>query len=72
MTIHGGVEVYLKTKAGAGFEEKALELLLPLESAARLNERMHRKVQADYGEDCFNRGALMIGKMVFVVLAHQR
>jgi hypothetical protein len=33
---------------------------------------MDRKVKADYGEDSFNRGALMIGKMVFVVLAHQR
>jgi hypothetical protein len=52
-------------------QQIGLELLLPFKSAARLNERMHRKVQADYGEDCFNRGALVIGKMVFMVLAHQ-
>jgi hypothetical protein len=32
---------------------------------------MDRKVKADYGEDRFNRGALMVGKVVFVVLAHQ-
>jgi hypothetical protein len=46
--------------------------LFPLESAAGFDERMHRKVKADHGEDSFNRGALMIGKVVFMVLAHQR
>jgi hypothetical protein len=45
--------------------------LFPLESAAGLNERMDRKIQAHDGEDSLNRGALMIGKMVFVVLAHE-
>ena len=49
-----------------------LELLLTLESAAGFNEGMDRKVKAHHGEDCLNRGALMVGKMVFVVLAHQR
>ena len=33
---------------------------------------MHRKVKADHSENCFNRGTLMVGKVVFVVLAHQR
>lgn len=46
-------------------------LLLPLESAAGFNKRMHRKVQAHDGEDSLDRGALVVGKMVFVVLAHQ-
>jgi hypothetical protein len=32
---------------------------------------MHGKVKADNGEDGFNRGALVVGKVVFVVLAHQ-
>src|SRR5438445_702115 len=45
--------------------------LFALEGAARLDERMHCKVQADYGEDCFNRGALMVGKVIFVVLTYQ-
>lgn len=56
-----------------GRELKAdrLELLLPFESAAGFDERMHRKVKADDGKDGFNCGALVIGKMVFVVLAHQ-
>ena len=46
--------------------------LFSLESAAGFDEGMDRKVQADDGEDRFNRGALVIGKVVFVVLAHQR
>jgi hypothetical protein len=33
---------------------------------------MDRKVQADYGKNCLDRSALVVGKMVFVVLAHQR
>jgi hypothetical protein len=45
--------------------------LFSLESAAGFDEGMDREVQADYGEDCLYRGALMVGKVVFVVLAHQ-
>ena len=33
---------------------------------------MHSKVKADHSKDGLNRDALMIGKVVFMVLAHQR
>src|SRR5712671_2907194 len=46
--------------------------LFSLESAAGFDERMHRKVEADQGEDGFNDDALVVSKVVFVVLAHQR
>jgi hypothetical protein len=45
--------------------------LFPFESAAGFDERVHRKVEADQSEDCFNDDALMVGKVVFVVLARQ-
>ena len=32
---------------------------------------MHCKVEADHSEDGFNDDALVVGKVVFVVLAHQ-
>ena len=33
---------------------------------------MHRKVEADQGKDAFNGDALVIGKVVFMILLHQR
>src|SRR5579859_387424 len=59
------------TVQGRELRADRLELLLPLESAAGFDEGVDRKVEADYGKYRFNRGTLVIGKMVFMVLAHQ-
>jgi hypothetical protein len=56
---------------GVGAEAKAEGKLLPFESSAGFNKGVDGEVQADQSEDTLNRGPLMVGKMVFVILAHQ-